>query len=75
MIMVFIFLRTNHGKKHLSDAGQKYNQGKLIGYCHTTINFWHLNYFNIEDYNRLDDFKKFSPDFIAVSSEISKFYC
>ena len=51
---------------------QKYNQGKLIGYCHTTINFWHLNYFNIEDYNRLDDFKKFSPDFIAVSSEISK---
>tara|TARA_E500000178_G_scaffold2908_1_gene3078 strand:- start:2666 stop:4414 length:1749 start_codon:yes stop_codon:yes gene_type:complete len=51
---------------------QKYNQGELIGYCHTTINFWHLNYFNIEDYNRLDDYKKFSPDFIAVSSEISK---
>ncbi len=51
---------------------KKYNQGKLIGYCHTTVNFWNLNYFNIKDYNSSDDFKKFSPDFIAVSSEISK---
>ena len=51
---------------------KKYNQGKLIGYCHTTVNFWNLNYFNIKDYNSSDDFKKFSPDLIAVSSEISK---
>ena len=28
--------------------------------------------FNIKDYNSSDDFKKFSPDLIAVSSEISK---
>jgi len=51
---------------------KKYNQGKLIGYCHTTVNFWNLNYFNIKEYNSSDDFKKFSPDLIAVSSEISK---
>ena len=51
---------------------EKINQGKLIGYCHTTVNFWNLNYFNIKDYNSSDDFKKFSPDLIAVSSEISK---
>ena len=59
-------------EKALVRCWQKYNQGKLIGYCHTTINFWHLNYFNIENYNRSDDFKKFSPDLIAVSSKISK---
>ena len=51
---------------------KKYNQGKLIGYCHTTVNFWHLNYFNVKDYNWSDDFKKFSPDVIAVSSGTSR---
>ena len=51
---------------------KKYDQGKLIGYTHTTINFWHLNYFNIKDYNCSDGFNKLSPDLIAVSSEISK---
>ena len=51
---------------------KKYDQGKLIGYTHTTINFWHLNYFNIKDYNCSENFNKFSPDLIAVSSEISK---
>ena len=44
----------------------------MIGYSHTTINYWHLNYFNDPNYNLSEEFEKFNPDFIAVSSEISK---
>ena len=39
---------------------------------HTTINFWYLNYFNINQYNLSKDFDKYSPNLIATSSEISK---
>ena len=59
-------------EKAFISCWNKYKNGKLIGYCHTTINFWHLNYFNINQYNLSKDFDKYSPNLIATSSEISK---
>ena len=68
-----IFLYENQPwEKALITSWKKFNHGQLIGYSHTTINFWHLNYFNCPNYNISDHFEKFNPDIIAVSSEISK---
>jgi surface carbohydrate biosynthesis protein (TIGR04326 family) len=68
-----IFLFENQPwEKALITSWKKYKHGKLIGYSHTTINYWHLNYFNSREYNLSNDFKKFSPDYIAVSSKISE---
>lgn len=68
-----IFLYENQPwEKALITSWKKFKHGNLIGYSHTTINYWHLNYFNDLNYNLSDDFKKFSPDLIAVSSKISK---
>jgi len=68
-----IFLYENQPwEKALIASWKKYNHGKLIGYSHTTINFWHLNYFNDPRYNLSHEFRRFNPDLIAVSSEISK---
>ena len=59
-------------EKALIKSWRKFNQGELIGYSHTTINYWHLNYFNHPKYNASDDFINYYPDFIAVSSDTSK---
>lgn len=59
-------------EKILIKCWRKFNQGELIGYSHTTVNFWHLNYFNNSEYNLSNDFIESSPDSIAISSEISK---
>ena len=68
-----IFLYENQPwEKALITSWKKFQNGKLIGYSHTTINYWHLNYFNDPNYNLSEDFEKYSPNFIAVSSEISK---
>ena len=68
-----IFLYENQPwEKALITSWKKFNHGQLIGYSHTTINYWHLNYFNHPRYNESDYFEKFHPDLIAVSSEISK---
>ena len=68
-----IFLYENQPwEKALITSWKKFKHGNLIGYSHTTINYWHLNYFNDLNYNLSDDFVKFSPDLIAVSSKISK---
>ena len=68
-----IFLYENQPwEKALITSWRKFNHGYLIGYSHTTINYWHLNYFNDPNYNLSEEFEKFNPDFIAVSSEISK---
>jgi surface carbohydrate biosynthesis protein (TIGR04326 family) len=68
-----IFLYENQPwEKALITSWKKFNHGYLIGYSHTTINYWHLNYFNDPSYNLSNQFKRFNPDFIAVSSEISK---
>ena len=32
-------------EKALITSWKKFKHGKLIGYSHTTINYWHLNYF------------------------------
>tara|TARA_Y100000590_G_scaffold381825_1_gene451320 strand:+ start:9286 stop:11202 length:1917 start_codon:yes stop_codon:yes gene_type:complete len=69
-----IFLFENQSwEKAFIHAWQKYNHGKLIGYCHTTVNYWHLNYF--EDIRTINSFAEFSqnkPDFLAVSGSIAK---
>ena len=71
-----IFLYENQPwEKALITSWRKFNHGYLIGYSHTTINYWHLNYFNDPNYNLSEEFEKFNPDFIAVSSEISKIFC
>jgi len=51
-------------------AWRLYGHGKLIGYTPTTVNFWHLNYFNHKLSNKikLKNDKNF-PDLIACSSE------
>ena len=68
-----IFLYENQPwEKALITSWKKFQNGKLIGYSHTTINYWHLNYFNDPNYNLSEDFEKYSPNLIAVSSEISK---
>ncbi len=59
-------------EKILVKCWRKFNQGELIGYSHTTVNFWHLNYFNNSEYNLSNDFIDSSPDSIALSSEVSK---
>ena len=59
-------------EKILVKCWRKFNQGELIGYSHTTVNFWHLNYFNNSEYNLSNDFIDSSPDSIAISSEVSK---
>ena len=68
-----IFLYENQPwEKALITSWKKFKHGKLIGYSHTTINYWHLNYFNALDYNTSDNFEKFNPNYIAVSSQTSK---
>ncbi len=68
-----IFLYENQPwEKALITSWKKFKHGQIIGYSHTTINYWHLNYFNDPKYNSSKDFEKYSPNFIAVSSEISK---
>ena len=60
-------------EKAFIHAWRKYGHGKLIGYCHTTVNYWHLNYF--DDIKTINSFSKFSqrkPDLIAVSGMLAK---
>jgi len=69
-----IFLMENQPwEKAFIHAWRKYGHGKLIGYCHTTVNYWHLNYF--DDIKTINSFSKFSqrkPDLIAVSGMLAK---
>jgi len=61
-------------EKAFLNSWKKYNHGKLVGYVHTTINYWHLNYFESKKayQNNYGVFKKFLPDYIFTHSQQSK---
>ena len=69
----FFLMENQPWERAFIHAWRKYNHGKLIGYCHTTVNYWHLNYF--DDVKTLNSFSKYSrkkPDLVAVSGSLAK---
>ena len=39
-------------------AWRKNNHGNAIGYSHTTVNYWHLNYFKSKNYYNTNIFNE-----------------
>jgi surface carbohydrate biosynthesis protein (TIGR04326 family) len=65
-IGLFTFENQNWEKAFITEWKNN-NHGKLIAYVPTTINFWHLNYYNSAS-NLDKKNKKFSPDIIFSNS-------
>ena len=59
-------LENQNWEKAFITAWKNNNHGKLIAYVSTTINFWHLNYYNSA--SNLKKKQKFSPDIIFSNS-------
>ena len=68
-----LFLYENQPWEHAFIRAWRLNgHGKIIGYTPTTVNFWHLNYFNHKSSNKLKfENEKNSPDLIACSSGVA----
>ncbi len=53
-------------------AWKRNNHGRSIGYSHTTVNYWHLNYFKSKNYYKpkISNLEKnYLPDKIAVAGK------
>ena len=72
-ILNVIYLMENQPwEKAFLVAWKRNNHGRSIGYSHTTVNYWHLNYFKSKNYykpNILNLEKNYLPDKIAVAGK------
>ena len=64
------FMENKAWEKALIRAWKNNNHGELIGYTATSVNYWHLHYFNKFNKNfQSNDINSYFPDTIFVSSQ------